>query len=804
METITKKLLPTGIERSVRTRLLNDAMRNVKPSICTERAVLVTESYKKTVGAPYILRRAHALRHVLENMTLFIDAEELIVGNHGSRPRSAPLFPEFGAFDKKELDMMPTRNVDTLQITEEDKALLLDEIYPWWKGQCTSDISKYYIDEDILEVLSSPYRVFDPISRTRSGYGHYIPNINTILTEGFKGIERRAKEYLERLDPFGPDTVEKKHFYQAILIIVDGIRSFMARYAALARKMAEEENDLRRKQELLLIAQNCDKVPYEPATSFYEALQSYWFTILIDYIAQNGSAISAGRFDEFMEPFYKKDIAAGILVREEARELLEALWVKHSDIIKAGTFSSARNNGGFATTINIVLSGIGRDGNALTSDFSYLCLDAESSVFNSEPNVSIRVHPKTPDRFIMRVLEILLEKEGGKLPLFNDAAIIPALIADGVTLEDARDYAIVGCVEPSPCGNTMGITNACYFNMAKCLELALNDGVCPISGKQMGPRTGNARAFTSFEQVKTAYETQIHYFTDMMVRSLNAIEKLQSDYTPHIFCSMLLDGCLESGKDCTAGGAKYNFIGVQGVGVADVGDSLTAIKKLVFDENEITMAELLDALRDNFESNPMMMHRLINGAPKYGNDIDEADEMVAYAGAQYCHCFDDKFDIRGGKYRPGLFCLSSNTPLGRQVGALPSGRLSGTPLADGGISPKHGMDVCGPTAAAKSVAKLDHSLAVNGVNFNLKFLPSIIKSEEDRAKLVDLITTYFSMGGFHIQFNILTPERLKDAQEHPERHRSLVVRVAGYSAFFVELDRDIQNEIISRTIQMGA
>ncbi|NLX64217.1 MAG: glycyl radical protein [Clostridiaceae bacterium] len=798
---LTKKLLPEGITREERTKKLNEAMRAVKPEICVERARLVTESYKQTEGAPYILRRAHALSHILKNMTIFIEEDELIVGNHASKPRSAPLFPEFGSFDKKELDLMPVRKVDTLQITEEDKKYLLEEIYPWWKNKNTGDMAKYYINEKIMDVLNSPYRVLDPISRTRSGYGHYIPNIETVLKKGFIGIEQEAKKHLENLDILDPDYPEKKHFYEAILIIVDGIKCFAKRYADLARAMAEKTTDKRRKKELELIALNCDRVPYYPAESFYEALQSYWFTILIDYIFQNGSAISGGRFDQYMAPYYENDIKKGIIVREEARELLEALWVKHSDVIKVGTFNSARNNGGFATTINIVLSGVGKDGNDATSDFSYLCLDAESSVFNSEPNVSIRVSQKTPDEFLHKVLEILVEKEGGKLPLFNDDAIIDALVTDGASIEDARDYAIVGCVEPTPSGNTMGITNACYFNLAKCLELALNDGVCPFSGQQMGPKTGKAENFTSFDQVLEAYKTQVEYFADMMVSSLNSIEKLHAQYSPHIYCSMLLDGCIENGKDCTLGGAKYNYIGVQGVGVQDVGDSLTAIKKVVFEDKSITMKELLEALKSNFKGYEVLQQRLINKVPKYGNDIDEADNMVAWAAEHYCSCFDDKYDFRGGKFRPGLFCLSSNTPLGRQVGALPSGRLSGTPLADGGVSPKHGMDTHGPTAAAKSVAKINHARAVNGVNFNMKFLPSILKTKEDRQKLIDLIRGYFSLGGFHIQFNILTPEKLIDAQKHPERHRSLVVRVAGYSAFFVELDRDIQNEIIARTLQ---
>ena len=800
MEERTKKLLPEGIRRQERTEFLNRAMRSVIPSICVERAAIVTKSYQNTEGMPYVLRRAHALKDQLEQMTIFIDPEELIVGNHGSRARAALIFPEFGTLSKKELDLMPVRKVDTLQISEEDKRFLLEEIYPYWENRCTGDISRYYVDESVMEVLDSPYRVFNPLSRTRSGYGHYLPNIEKVIRHGFRSIREEAQSRLKGLDLMDPDLVFKRNFYKAMLVICEGVRHFQHRFEALALKMAEEEADPRRKAELKLIAENCSKVPWEGAKSFYEALQSYWFTILIDYCSQNGSAISGGRVDQIFYPYYKDDLEKGIMVREEARELLEALWVKQSDIIKAGTYSSAKNNGGFATTINFVLGGVDENGEDAVNDLTYLCLDAEESVFNSEPNTSIRVSSKNPDRLVERVLEILKNKEGGKLPFFNDDIIIPALVQDGVSLKDARNYAMVGCVEPTGYGNTMGRTNSCYFNLAKCLELALFDGVCQMSRQQMGPHTGNLSDFTSFDQVKKAYETQVEYFVRMMVSALNAIEKLHGDYTPHIYCSMLLDGCMESGRDCTRGGAIYDFVGVQGVGIADVGDSLTAIRRLVFEEKQITAADLMKALQTNFESSPLMRHILLNRAPKYGNDIDEADAMVAYVGEHYCKTVRQYRNISGGFYRPGLFCLSSNTPLGRQVCALPSGREAKTPLGDGGISPKHGMDLLGPTASAKSVAKVNHKLASNGVNFNLKFMPTLLKDSQDRKKLCDLIRAYFSMDGMHIQFNVLSPEKLLAAQKDPEKYRSLVVRVAGYSAFFVELDKDIQDEIISRTL----
>lgn len=780
-----KKLLPEGILREDRTAFLNERMRKVIPSICIERAKIVTESYKKTEGMPYVLRRAIALKDVLEQMTIFIDEEELIVGNHGSRARAALIFPEFGLFTSAELDLMPVRKVDTLQITEEDKKELLQNIYPYWKDLCTDSYIREYVDSDIMDVLDSEYRVFNPLSRARSGYGHYLPNIEKIIKYGFKQIEKEA---------IGKDS----DFYKAVLIVCEGVKIFQNRFRNLALQMTTECKDSRRRQELEMIAENCRKVPYEPAETFFEALQSYWFTILIDYCGQNGSAISGGRVDQIFYPYYKKDIDNGIMNKEDARELLEALWIKHSDIIKAGTYSSAKNNGGFATTINFVIGGLDKNGNDAVNELSFLCLDVEEEVFNSEPNTSVRVSKKNPDAFIKRVLEVLVHREGGKLPFFNDEVIIPALMNDGYTLEEARNYAIVGCVEPTGYGNTMGRTNSCYFNLAKCLELALFDGVCQMSTKQMGPKTGTE--FNCFEDVLKAYETQVEYFVKMMVESLNGIERIHKEYGQHIYCSMLLEGCMEKGIDCTSGGAKYDFAGVQGVGLIDVADSLTALKQLVFEEQIIDINDILQCLPNDYKDNEILRQVVLHKATKYGNDNDEADQMAAYVANHYCNTVRKYKTLNGGTYRPGLFCLSSNTPLGKQVCALPSGRNSGVPLADGGVSPKHGMDTLGPTASCKSVSKVNHAQASNGVNFNLKFMPTILKTESDRQKLSDVIRTYFSLGGMHIQFNILSTEKLLEAQKDPDKYRSLVVRVAGYSAFFVELDKDIQDEIISRTM----
>ena len=796
-----KIFLPNGIEREKRTSFLNQRMRDVKPEICVERARLVTESYKMTEGEPYVIRRAKALKYLLMNMTIFIDEEELIVGNHAAKPRCAPIFPEFGLFDKKELDLMPVRQVDTLQITEEDKSYLLDDIFPYWEKKATGVRALHYFSPELLKQLDSPYRVFNPLSRTRSGHGHYLPDVRKIVYHGFAAVEEELREHLEKMPLTDVDYAEKMQFYQAGMICVEGVKIFQKRYAGLAHEMADACSNPRRKKELELIERTCMRVPFEPARTYFEAVQSFWFVILIDYLGQNGSSISGGRIDQMFRPYYEKEIKAGTLTREEAREILECLWIKHSDVIKAGTYGSVRNNGGFSTANNIVVGGLDANGEDAVCEFTYVCLDAEDSVFNSEPNTSIRLSGKNPDAFVKRVIEILVKHEGGKMPLFNDDLIIGELQRNGLTREEALDYAIVGCVEPTGYGNTMGSTNAGMFNLAKCLEFALFDGVCQMSGEQMGLKTGCLSDYKTFEDLQDAFKKQVEHFVEMMVCSLNCTEKLIGDYGQHIFSSLLLDGCIENGRDCTRGGAKYNYIGINGVGTADCADSLMVLKKLVFEEKSIAPEKMMELMRTNFASDELMRLKVIHQVPKYGNDNDEVDALAAWVANLYCSCVENKATVRGGHFRPGLFCLSSNTPLGRQVCALPSGRLSGTPLGDGGISPKHSMDINGPTAAAKSVAKIKQSQAINGVNYNLKFLPSVLKSDKDRQRLCDLIRTYYSLGGMHIQFNVLSRETLVDAQEHPENHRALVVRVAGYSAFFIELDPDIQNEIISRTEQ---
>lgn len=794
-----KIYLPLGLDRKERTQKLNGRIRKQRPGICTERARLVTESDKMTQGEPTIIKRAKALKYILENMRVYILEDELIVGHHAARLRYAPMFPEICSFSEKELDLCPVRKVDTLQITQKDKDYLLKEIYPYWEGKKQGDLASHFFPEDLRRELSLENKIFNPVSRTRSGYGHYAGDFPTVLREGFSGIRAKAAAKEKALSDFDPNYGEKMHFYQSVSIVCEGVKIFAERYAALAKELAEKEEDSRRKKELELIAQSCARVPYYPAESYHDALQAYWFTLLIDYIFQNGSAVSAGRFDQYIYPYYKKDVETGKIGREDAMELLEALLVQHLDIIKAGAYESVRNNGGFATTIHLSLSGCDAEGNDATNDMSYMVLEADKNVFNSEPNIGLRVGRNTPDEIIEKLLENLVYNEGGKYPIFNDDAIIPALKKDGVAKEDAMDYCIVGCVEPTPSGNTMGLTNACFFNVAKCLELALNDGVDMLSGEQMGPKTGPVENIKSYEALWSAFYTQLEYFTRRTTLAMNLIIEAIAQHAPHIYCSVITEGCLDKGKDSAAGGAKYNYVGIQAVGIADTVDSLYVLKKMVFEDQKISLEKMRELMLNNFEGEEVLRQYCINRVDKYGNDIDEVDAIAKKVAESYCQEICRGKDMRGAKYRAGLYCLSSNTPIGRQTAALPSGRLARTPLGDGGVSPKHGMDICGPTAAAKSVAKIDHALATNGTNYNQKYLVSLMSNGENRKQLIKLIRTYFKMGGFQIQFNILSPETLRNAQKEPEAHRSLVVRVAGYSAFFVELDTEIQNEIISRT-----
>lgn len=791
-----------------RTQRLNERLMVVKPEICLERARLVTESYKQTEGEPMISRRAKALHHILNNMSVYILDDELIVGKQAGKHRAAPLFPETEAiYLEGEIDIFPQRHTDNLQIIPEDRRELLEDILPYWKNICTETlIMKALPDHLKAGLYGDEHGIFHPEIHIRGALGHIVPDFKRILEEGVAEQKNKAKEKIEALSPYDPDTISKRQFYEAEIITCDSVIDFAHRYSEKAKEMAAKETNPQRKQELDKIAEVCAWVPANPARNFWEALQSYWFTILLCYVEQNGLAVSAGRFDQYMYPYYSMDISEGLITKEQAQELLESCWVIHTEIMRAYDLACAKYFSGFAIALDMDLGGVDKYGKDATNELSYMCLEADKKINNPQPNLSVRIHASCPEEFLLASIGVVREAGrgmgGGKPAFYCDEVITQLLLNDGVPLEKARDYVIVGCVEPASQGDTLGLTNASMSNIAKALELALNDGRCRLCGNQFGPKTGNPRDFKDFSQVQTAFEKQVEWYVGNMIETLNLIQTVHEEVYPLPYFSLVTGGCIESGKDVTQGGARFNYTGPQGVGLADTADSLAALKTLIFEEKRITMSELLDALDCDFEGQEALQQILINHAPKYGNDIDEVDLLARYVGHIYCREVKRGRDPRGGHYRPGLYAVSANVPLGLSVGALPSGRRAKAPLADGGLSVKHGMDVNGPTAAMSSVAKIDHQEATNGTLLNQRYNPSALNSIEDRRKLGDLIRTYFGLGGLHVQFNCIDSETLRKAKANPEEYRGLLVRVAGYSAYFVELDDSVQDDIISRTEYM--
>jgi pyruvate formate-lyase/glycerol dehydratase family glycyl radical enzyme len=780
---------------SPRANLLKERLLSVTPEICFERAELITASYKETEGMPVILRRAKALAKILAEMTVRIQPDELIVGNHTPKPRSSPIFPEFSfAWIEAEFDRLAKRAGDVFLISDKCKEKLTS-VFKYWQGKTSQEYAANLMTPDAKAAQANG--VFTVGNYFFLGVGHICVDYGLVLEKGFLGIKNEVLREKEGLVLTRPQDLAKSQFLQAVEIVCDAAVHFAERFAQEAEKQAEGEKDAQRKRELLEIAQNCRQVPANPARSFFEALQSFWFVQLIIQLESNGHSISPGRFDMYMYPYYKMDVAAGKLTRQQALELIECLWVKFNEINKVRDEGSTKAFGGYPMFQNLIVGGQTSDGRDSTNELSYLCLEATENVRLPQPSLSIRFHQGTPPKFLIRASEV--SALGLGMPaMYNDHVVIPALAARGVTLEDARDYCIIGCVEPQKGGKTEGWHDAAFFNLAKCLELALNDGVDPLTGTQLGPRTGTIATMATFAEVVEAYRSQIEYFVKLLVISNNCCDIAHGTICPLPFLSSMVQDCVSKGKSLQEGGAHYNFTGPQGVGVANVGDALAALQKVVYEEGAVDRKVLDEAVRKNWQGYENIRQIMLNSAPKFGNDDDAADELARLAARIYCQEIEKYTNPRGGRFQAGLYPVSANVPFGTTVSALPDGRLGGTPLADG-VSPVSGRDVNGPTAAAKSVAKLDHEIASNGTLFNQKFHPTALRDEAGYGNLAALVRTYFSLGGMHVQFNVISKEILQKAQRHPEQYRGLVVRVAGYSAFFTALDRSLQEDIIART-----
>jgi formate C-acetyltransferase len=784
-----------------------------------ERAVIYTDGYfKKYTSYPQILKCALTLRDVLQNVSINIWPDELIVGEIAAPAKSAPVYPEFSIdwlCDEMVNAPLDQRRNDRYVISEETKKALFD-IKDYWKG--------HTVEEHIISSLTEEELKGSHLEKgvnffglyVSAGAGHVCAHYEKLLTIGFGGIRKEVENQIQKLNTSDPDHLTKREFYEAELIVLEGVVSYINRYGQLAAEMAEKETNPERKAELLRISANCFQVAEGPARDFWEAIQLWHIATNMIIIEANGHSVTYGRFDQIFYPYYKKDIEKGTFNREFIQELIEMSFLKIHELCKirdktAIVFSSGTFMGGTALDVG----GIDKDGNDATNDLSYMALDAHAHTRIPNPWMGVRLHENSPWEFKVKTFNVI-RIGTGEPKVFNDAAMIKALQNYDKPIEDARNYVGVGCVEPCVPGKTYGWHDSSSFNIAKVFQLAVNGGRCIECGShcpryskcagiggRLGIDTGSLESFESFDQVMDSFDKQMEYWCDLMISQVNKVDLTHQRLKPLPYLSLLIEDCIGRGKDVSAGGALYNHSGPQGVGIGTVADSLTAIKQLVFDEKKIDGKTLLDALKANWEGHEPL-YALVNSDRMhcYGNDDDYADDLARFVAATYCKHVEHRPTPHGGEYMPGVFSVSQNVMAGFFVAATPDGRKSGEPLSDC-IGPVHtamgSHDRNGPTAVAKSVAKLDHSRIGNGLILNWKFSPGAVSGETGRDSLISLMDTYFKDNGMQSQFNIIGKDVLTDAQNNPDQYKDLLVRVAGYSAYFVELSEELQSDLIGRT-----
>ncbi len=793
-------------ELTPRMRHFREELLNTHPYVCAERAVLTTESYRLHADKPIVLKRAYMLKNILEHMTIYIEPDSLLAGNQASSNRSAPVFPEY-AMDWviDELDEFEKRDGDVFYITEETKNTLRG-LAPFWEHNTTKDRglaafppeSRVYYDLGIIKAEGN----------ITSGDAHIAVDYAAVMAKGLKDFERRTKEAEAKLDLTDYRQLKKYYFYEAIKIVICAVRDFAARYAKLAEKEADAAAP-KRAAELREMARILRKVPYEKADSFYEAVQSMWLIHLVLQIESNGHSLSYGRMDQYLYPYYKADLERGTVTEASACELLTNLWLKTFTINKIRSWSHTQFSAGSPLYQNVTVGGQTQDKKDAVNPMSYLILRSVAQTRLPQPNLTVRYHSGLPARFMDEAIEVV--KLGFGMPAFNnDEIIIPSFAARGVKEEDAYNYSAIGCVETAVPGKWgYRCTGMSFLNFPKSLLIALNDGVDPASGTKLMEGTGHFKDMTRFEQVEEAWNKIIKEFTRQSVIIENACDMVLEEDVPDILCSALCEDCIGRGLTLKEGGAVYDFISGLQVGIANLADSLAAIKKLVFEEKKISPAELWEALMSDFagEKGEEIRKMLQEDAPKYGNDDDYADQLVVDAYQIYIDEIRKYPNTRfgrgpiGGIRYAGTSSISANVGQGRGTLATPDGRHAGEPLAEG-CSPSHSMDKCGPTAVFKSVSKLNTKEITGGVLLNQKVTPQLLSKEENKQKLILLIRAFFDrLHGYHVQYNVVSRETMLDAQIHPEKHRDLIVRVAGYSAFFNVLSRQTQDDIIARTEQ---
>ena len=790
-----------------RMKAFREEVLEEKPYIDAERAILATQSYQAHQNQPNVMKRALMLENILDHMSIYIEENTLIAGNQATKNRNAPVFPEYTMeFIMDELDKFEKRDGDVFYITEETKQQLR-QIAPFWQNNNLRARGEALLPDEVNVFMETG--IFGMEGKLNAGDAHLAVNYARVLSEGLVGYEKRTRELKAALDLTAPDAIDKYVFYKAVLIVIDAVRRFALRYSVLARQMAECESDAARKAELLAMADTCAKVPYQPASTFREAVQSVWLIQLLLQIESNGHSLSYGRFDQYMYPYYKADIDSGHITREEALELLTCLWIKTLTVNKvrsqAHTFSSA----GSPMYQNVTIGGQTPDKQDAVNDLSFLVLQSVAQTRLTQPNLTVRYHHNLNKKFFDECIEVM--KLGFGMPaLNNDEVIVPSFIKWGVKEEDAYNYSAIGCVETAVPGKWgYRCTGMSYVNFPRMLLCAMNNGVDMTTGKRFTKGYGYFKDMKSFEELMDAWDKTVREITRYSVIVENAIDKASERDVPDILCSALTDDCIGRGKTIKEGGAVYDFISGLQVGIANMADSLSAIKKLVYEEKRITPEQLWDALCDNFASQEgrQIQAMLLNDAPKYGNDDDSVDQLVVDAYESYLDEIKKYPNTRfgrgpiGGIRYGGTSSISANVGQGMGTMATPDGRKAHEPLAEG-CSPAHNADKNGPTAIFKSVSKLPTEKITGGVLLNQKMTPAMLASEQNKQKLEMLISAFFNrLHGYHVQYNIVSKETLLDAQKHPENYKDLIVRVAGYSAFFNVLSKATQDDIIGRTEQ---
>lgn len=756
-----------------RIQIMKENLFKQKRQISLERALLYTESYKETEGLPVMLRRAKAVENILRKVKISIREGELLVGNRTIRPRSGIVSPEMDPYwIMEEMDTIHCRPQDQFEFTEEDKKIYKEVLYPYWKGRSMKDFITSQFTDEINQALKD--EVFK-LNQTDKGQGHIIMDFPEILNNGVGYYI----ELLEEKSAENPNNI----FYRSALIIFKAMCEHFLRYRDLANEMAAKETDEQRKAEYEMIAKTCEKLSWEKPDSFYEALQLLWMTSIVGQYESNASSLSLGRMDQYLYPFYKKSVEAGV-PKEFLYEVLGDFYIKTNDVVLLRSESSAKCFAGFPTGYTVALGGVDKYGNASVNELSYLMLDIYQEILLPQPNLSVRINEFIPRKFLMKTCETI--RLGTGIPqLFNDEVCIPAFLSKGVSLEDARDYAIVGCVETSIPGRTYGLHDIALFNLLRIMEISMYE----LRDKED----------LTYEELFQDIKDRISHYVKLVTEGSDIVDLGHRNFAPTPFLSTLIKGCLENGKDVTEGGARYNFSGIQGIGQANLSDSLYVIKKMIFENKEMSFAELVNALEANYEGEyEWLQKHVIEDFDKYGNDNDEVDHIAMVLFSHYAKELEKYTNIRGGHFIPGAYTVSAHIPLGEAVGATPDGRKAKEQLADGGLSPMVGRDRLGPTAVLKSLSKLDTYLTVNGSLLNLKFQPNTLKGREGLNKFADFLMAFTKLKVQHVQFNVQSRETLIDAQKHPEKYGGLLVRVAGYSAFFVDLNKQIQDDIIAR------